>query len=324
MPNTRATLADAAASLLGSLVTPGLRFIARHRLLLPRFQKLADRHGFQIRSIHYYEPTYAESDLPLITTGERALPGVFMNGPAQMALLAEFNFAEELRAIPLDKPCPNAFGYRNNMYSFGDAELLYNMIRLKKPHNIIEVGCGNSTLIGLLAIAANKRDDKEYSCHYTCIEPYEVPWLESTGVTVLRKKVEDIDLSVFTVLQPNDILFIDSSHVIRPYGDVLYELHQIIPNMAAGVLIHIDDIFTPRDYPEKWLRQQRRLWNEQYLLESFLAFNTEYEIICASNWLANNHAEAFLRACPMMVHKPGHQPGAFWIRRIKNDHIAHP
>ena len=36
---------------------------------------------------------------------------------------------------------------------------------------------------------------------------------------IIRHKVETIDLSFFKQLEENDILFIDSSHVIRPEGD---------------------------------------------------------------------------------------------------------
>jgi hypothetical protein len=311
------TLADLIATAFGWLASPMLRFLARRRVSLPRFQRLADRMGFQIRSTHYYEPTYAESDLPRDTTGERHLPGIAMNDDAQLALLNRFTFAEELKAISLDKPRADAFGYRNSMYSFGDAEILYSMLRLLKPKRLIEIGAGNSTLMAQLAIAANRADDSNYACTHTCIEPYEAPWLAGVDVTLIRARVEDVDLTLFGSLEDGDFLFIDSSHVIRPFGDVLREFHEIIPCVATGVYVHIDDIFTPRDYPEQWLRKERHLWNEQYLLESFLAFNESFEIVCASNWLKHNHGHAFLTACPMMIHDPAQEPGAFWIRRVR-------
>jgi hypothetical protein len=130
-------------------------------------------------------------------------------------------------------------------------------------------------------------------------------------VDVVRERVEQIDLARFAELSANDILFIDSSHVIRPHGDVLREFNEILPILADGVLVQIHDIFTPRDYPEAWLRAERRLWNEQYLLEAFLAFNTRFRVLCAANWLKHNHWEAFSRACPMTTQS--HEPGAFWI-----------
>jgi hypothetical protein len=280
---------------------------------MPRFNKMADEQGFQIRSTHYYEPTYREADLPANTAVDRSLPGIDWNDAAQLQLLTQFNFADELRAFPQNKPSAAEFGYQDTQYGNGDAEIYYSMIRNKKPRRIIEIGSGDSTLIANLAVAANRRDDSAYLCDLICIEPYEMAWLEGTGVTVIRERVENIDLAFFDTLGPNDILFIDSSHIIRPWGDVLREFHEIIPRVASGVIIHVHDIFSPRDYPENWLRAERRLWNEQYLLEAFLAFNNRFEIICANNWLWHHHYDDLAKVCPMTL-TPKKGPSAFWFQ----------
>ena len=311
--NVLRLMADYAALGFAVAASPALRFVANNHDRLARFQRFSDRAGFQVRSSHYYEPTYAESHLPAETDIERSLPGLDLNESGQLDLLAHFTFADELAAIPLDKAGDETFGYRNDMYSFGDAETYYSMIRLKKPRRIIEIGSGNSTLMARLAIDANRRDDPPYECEQVCIEPYEMSWLEGTGVTVIRERVETIDIAVFAALQAGDFLFIDSSHVIRPWGDVLREFQEIVPGLNPGVLVHVHDIFTPRDYPERWLRHERRLWNEQYLLESFLAFNPRCEVVCATNWLKHHHWTALSRACPMMAAHPDHEPGAFWF-----------
>jgi hypothetical protein len=118
-------------------------------------------------------------------------------------------------------------------------------------------------------IHQNHRDDPGYTCEHICIEPYEAQWLEKLDVTTIREPVERLDKSLFRSLEKNDILFIDSSHMIRPQGDVLFEYLEILPILQSGVLIHIHDIFTPKDYLEEWLSQEVRFWNEQYLLEAF-------------------------------------------------------
>ena len=68
------------------------------------------------------------------------------------------------------------------------------------------------------------------------------------NVELIREKVEDMDLDIFKSLNRNDILFIDSSHIIRPQGDVLFEYLEILPVLKEGVIVHIHDIFTPKDY----------------------------------------------------------------------------
>ncbi|WP_125944996.1 class I SAM-dependent methyltransferase [Sphingomonas sp. ABOLG] len=309
-------IADVSATALGGIAAPALRFMGKHHNRMTRFQALQDRAGFQVRTTHYYEPTYAEHDLPADTQKARFLPGFDMNEGEQLALLRSFHFAEELRAFPDEKPREDEYGYDNRMYSYGDAEILYNMIRLKKPARIIEIGSGQSTLMARAAIAANKRNDEGYTCAHICIEPYEMPWLERTGVTVVRERVEDLDLAFFDALDANDILFIDSSHVIRPWGDVLREFHQIVPSVTSGVIVHVHDIFTPYDYPETWLRQDRRLWNEQYLMESFLCYNSQFKVICANHWLKQERFYEFVAACPMTAEHPDAKPGGFWFQRI--------
>jgi hypothetical protein len=135
---------------------------------------------------------------------------------------------------------------------------------------------------------------------------------------LVRERVEDLDLALFDQLGSGDFLFIDSSHVIRPHGDVTREILQILPRLKEGVIVHVHDIFTPRDYPDFWTRQERRLWNEQYLLEAWLSGNREVDIICALNWLKHNHWDALTGACPMLRRNPNAEPGSFWMRMGKS------
>ena len=83
-----------------------------------------------------------------------------------------------------------------------------------------------------------------------------------------RQVVEAVEKSVFQQLEADDLLFIDSSHVIRPQGDVLCEFLEILPTLKKGVIVHLHDVFTPRDYPKAWVVDRVRMWNEQYLMEA--------------------------------------------------------
>jgi len=80
------------------------------------------------------------------------------------------------------------------------------------------------------------------------------------------------------------------------------------------VIVHVHDVFTPRDYPEKWLREDRRLWYEQYLLEVLLQNSTRYETVLALNWLKHNHGGEFTRAFPTSRGMAGLEPGAYWFK----------
>lgn len=167
------------------------------------------------------------------------------------------------------------------------------------------------------AIEKNKLDDPSYTCRFICIEPYEQPWLETIGVEVVRQVVEKVDMQMFDMLGVNDILFIDSSHIIRPQGDVVKEYLEIIPNLKPGVLVHVHDIFTPRDYLEKWIVDDVRLWNEQYMLEALISENAKVKIVVAANYLAHNWPEQLAEKCPVFSEqRVGCEPGSFWFARL--------
>jgi predicted O-methyltransferase YrrM len=264
---------------------------------------------------HYYQPMINPTKhLTKSLSDDRELRGIDFNAEEQLNLLAKFNYNEELLIFPLNKKNNIEFYYDNDWYCSGDAEYLYNMIRHFKPNRIIEIGSGSSTLMVRNAITYNKLDNSNYTCHHICIEPYEHTWLEEIEIELIRNKVESIDKSFFQILESNDILFIDSSHIIRPQGDVLFEYLELLPTLKSGVLIHIHDIFTPKDYLNEWV-YNHILWNEQYLLEAFLTFNAKFRIIGALNYLAHNYRKEFTEKCPIFAKQQGREPAAFWIKK---------
>jgi len=267
---------------------------------------------FPIRD-HYYEPLFNARNLGRPLNESRSLPGIDWNVRGQLVLLEKFTFADELRDIPRrgDK---TTLHIDNGFFEAGDAEYLYNIIRLMKPRRIIEIGSGQSTLMAAKATTRNRLETPDYSCKHVCIEPYENRWLEKIGVTVIRQPVEQIERSFFRQLGERDLLFIDSSHMIKPQGDVLAEYLEILPSLAPGVIVHIHDIFSPRDYPENWVFDEVRLWNEQYLVEAFLTGNRDWKIIGLLNFLHHNHYEALKAKCPFLTKQ--NEPGSLYLQRV--------
>jgi len=262
---------------------------------------------------HYYQPLInPKKHLIKSLREDRDLPGIDFNREGQLDLLSKFNYNDELIKFPMEKTNRVEFFYNNEWYETGDAEYLYNMVRHFKPGKIIEIGSGHSTLMVLNALDKNKEENSDYQCNHICIEPYERPWLEKRGVEVVRKKVETIDKSFFQTLEANDILFIDSSHMIRPQGDVLFEYLEILPILKPGVIIHIHDIFMPKDYLDEWV-YEHFLWNEQYLLEAFLTFNDKFKIIGALNYLSFNYQKELAEKCPLFAQRLHIEPCAFWM-----------
>jgi len=263
---------------------------------------------------HYYEPLFNQKYLRYSLRADRNLPGINFNDDEQLKILNNFNYNYELIKFPLEKASDDlTYCYNYGAFLYGDSEYLYNMIRHFKPRKMIEIGSGHSTLMAIKAIEKNKSESIDYDCEHICIEPYECKWLEEKGIRVIRAKVETLDLTIFKKLQENDILFIDSSHIIRPQGDVLFVYLEILPILNKGVICHFHDIFTPKDYLNEWFGE--KLWNEQYLLEAFLSLNKEYRIIGATNYLSHKYPEKFASKCPIYARQLGREVASFWIKR---------
>jgi predicted O-methyltransferase YrrM len=265
---------------------------------------------------HYYEPLFVRNQLRHDLDQDRVLAGIDWNVEEQLQLLKSFTYQSELSAIPFhNTKKETAFFFENPSLGPGDAEYLYCAIRHFKPKRIVEIGSGHSTLMAIKAVKANTREDASSHCEQICIEPYEMPWLEQQGVKVMRNLVENVDKSIFLTLKENDILFIDSSHMVRPQGDVLFEFLEVLPILAPGVIIHIHDIFSPRDYTKQHIIDDVLFWNEQYILEAFLTCNKDFRIIGALNYLKHHHEGAIHAALPVLKVNAAHEPGSFWIKR---------
>lgn len=169
----------------------------------------------------------------------------------------------------------------------------------------------HSTLLALEAIKKNKNIDR-IETKITCIEPYENNWLDHLKIKILRKRIEELNETYYSGLKKNDILFIDSSHIIRPQGDVLKIFLEIIPKLNKGVMVHVHDIFTPKNYPKKWLINENKFWNEQYLVEAVIMNKERYEIYLMLNYLKNNYYSQLVKKCPYL--KNTNEPSSLYFK----------
>jgi len=170
----------------------------------------------------------------------------------------------------------SGYNVKNSGFHPLDAAVLYGMIRSERPRRIIEIGSGMSTVAMLAAIK-----DGETKTELICIEPYLPEYLKARRAEIseiVEKPLQEVPLSKFSELEPGDILFIDSTHVVRFESDVVYEILEILPRLKPGVIIHVHDIFFPNDYPAIWLKQHRFFWAEQYMLQAFLSMNSDFTI----------------------------------------------
>jgi hypothetical protein len=296
-----------------ALVLKAFRRIGSRRL--PQCKKALLNVGVFPIIDHYYEPQFDLRNPGKAYSQNRGLPGIDWNITGQLDLLRDLSFTPELAQLESTRiEGVPPFSYQNTLFSYGDADYWYQLIRKFKPRRIFEIGSGNSTIVARLAIKKNCEECPDYVCKHVCIEPFENPWLAGAGVTLMRDVVEHVGVDFFAELEENDILFIDSSHIIRPQGDVLFEYLELLPSLKKGVIVHVHDIFSPKNYPEHWLAGDVKFWNEQYLLEAFLANNSAWEIIGALNYLYHQHHEELKPVAPILL--PAREPGSFYMRKV--------
>jgi hypothetical protein len=245
------------------------------------------------------------------------LSGINMNEEVQLDYLTAIfpRFRAEYDGIPHAPGDKREFHFNNGLFDGMDALVLYCMVRHFRPNTIIEVGSGYSSRLSAQAIRKNGEGK------LVCIEPYPDPLLNEGFPELsvhLKKRVEQLDPTIFQKLEANDILFIDSSHVIKIGGDVNFLFLDIIPNLKPGVIIHVHDIFFPNEYPREWVLDRLNFWSEQYLLQAFLSFNNEFEILFSNSYLATKHKKQMMETFPK---SPWCGGSSFWFRRkLKPNH----
>jgi hypothetical protein len=302
--DARSTALNAIAHFLRPLMHSESRLEVFHTL---------ERAGVHVTPVHFYSPIPSVAELSGDFWRSRdEVPAVKFNEGTQLHLLEHVfpSFRDEYSAIPNDPVADtSAFYLRNDFFGGTDALASYCMIRHFHPRRIVEVGSGYSSR--LAALACEKNGDTEL----ICIEPFPDDILDRgfSGLTQLRReRVQDVDQSLFATLGPNDILFIDSSHVVRTGGDVTYLFLEVIPRLGPGVLVHVHDIFLPDEVRRDWLMDELRFWTEQYLLQAFLICNDAFEILLANHFLHKRHPEAMRATFPT---SPWWGGGSFWMRR---------
>jgi Methyltransferase domain len=290
--------------------------------------EFAEISGIHLLPVHYYSPipeiqAYPNGDsLPLLFQKDF---GVDIPPKAQDDLFVHVcNFAGELVEVPFDEEGldNSEMRWKNPMFGVMDSCVYYAMIRHYTPNLVLEIGSGFSTLVALKAAAKNSKTVVE------CVEPFPTDFfsrhlLELEHIKLTVAPVQDVPLDRFSSLKPNDILFIDSSHVCKSGSDLEYLMFRVLPKLPSGVIVHIHDIYLPYNYPRSMLEEHRRFWNENYLIGAFLANNSAWETLVSSATL--NNTDNIRKLCNVISQgdytiaanlTPICAGGSLWIRKL--------
>ena len=267
---------------------------------------------------HFYSPI---PDMAAIHKQEKRLfnstgnnvPGVDLRANAQLKFLD--SLLPYYSSQPYAEHKLNGFRYYfdNSYFRHADATILHCLLRYLKPRKVIEIGSGFSSCIML--------DTNEHflngSMNLKFIDPNPQRLLENIRpedkktASIIPCALQDADMSLVSDLECGDILFIDSSHVLKIESELNIILFEILPTLKSGVYIHFHDIFYPFQYPRQWIKE-RRAWNEAYALQAFLQYNSAFEIVLFNNYLKMKHAEFLCNKIPHLIKSVG---GSLWLRK---------
>jgi SAM-dependent methyltransferase len=268
---------------------------------------------------HYYSPMYDAHDVlaereRVWPESARAMPDVDWREPAQLELLEQvFAPAEKLDFAEEQPRDPTVYWALNDQYPPLDAWVLAALVEHLRPSRMIEVGSGFSSLV----TARVNRERLDGAINFACIEPHPRQFLLDgvPGISELRvEQIQQTPLELFDELGEGDVLFIDTSHTVKTGGDVVWIFHEILPRLAAGVHVHVHDVFLPGDYPEPWVREGWG-WNESYLVRSFLSYNEAFPVVWGAQYMTARHMPELLAAFPELPRYRERAGAALWMRR---------
>ncbi|UPY38108.1 class I SAM-dependent methyltransferase [Sediminicoccus sp. KRV36] len=175
---------------------------------------------------------------------------------------------------------PAEYSWTHGPFSYSDAMSYYCMIRKLKPKNIIEIGCGTSTLVAQAALKKNG------SGRHIAIEPFPKDFLYGIeNIELIKSKAQDIQLDFLNKnLSDGDILFIDTTHTVRHNSDCLYIYLTLLPFIQHDIIVHVHDIYLPDTLPLQMMRDHQVYWGEQYLLYAYLIRNKSTKVLFGSNY----------------------------------------
>lgn len=277
--------------------------------------EIAEQVGFHVYPREFYSPFPFPEEIDWTGLNRRRpMPDVDFREVEALRLIGTLSrFSTELDALPYERPAAGApYWFANKSFTDFDAAALHGMLRHHKPKRYVELGCGFSSYISSHALARNAAEGAPCEAIYADPAPRrDLQQMLALG-RVLEQRVQALPLQLFTQLEAGDVLFIDTSHVVKIQSDVVRELLEILPSLKPGVLIHWHDVFSPYEYPEEWVRNPVRLsCNEQYGVECLLSGGNRYEVYLPLHLLFRER----LKELQPLLPRGKDRPHSFWMRK---------
>jgi predicted O-methyltransferase YrrM len=259
---------------------------------------------------HYYSPIPSKEEvLAYLESSKKNVKEVLdvnLNKEFQREILEAFQtYYQELPFV--EEPNQDSrYYFSQPWFCYADAIFLYCFLRHINPKRVIEVGSGFSSAVMLDTVDKFLSQKPEI----TFIEPYPerlksiLKPKDYENCQILESRVQEVPLSVFGSLCAGDLLFIDSSHVVKSGSDLQFLMFEVLPRLPVGVFVHFHDIFYPFEYPDEWVLEGR-YWNENYFLRAFLAYNNQWDIYFFNTYVDKVFNDFIAEKMPLCIKNPG-------------------
>ena len=291
--------------------------------------------GVNVVPEHFYSgiPNIADLERRADWRRPRSMHGIVVDAPARQIALLESILSPQFDALRSRSVLEDSVvgGGADGGYGEIEADVLFAFVATNRPKRIVQIGCGVSTAIVLQAAKqANYKPD------IVCVEPYPSGYLIDAGkdglIRLVEKPAQIVDLSILTDLAAGDLLFIDSTHAVKPGSEVNFLVHEVLPRLAPGVWVHFHDIYFPYDYGRQTPSDDLFFAQETALLYAFLTGNRGYRVEISLSMVHYACPDELRRLIPkyrpdgqidgLSTGTGGHFPSSIWLRVISIDRDA--
>lgn len=296
------------------------------RVLFERGQRV----GLDILPRHFYSSIPSVADLRATTEwrGPSGMVGVAGAEPSGQLEWLSGHCTQPLRERLARGDIFTAACQANGAIGFGHVEalVLYCYIAVRRPRRVVQIGAGVSTAVVLRAA-----EETGHAVDLVCVDPFPTEFLRGCAragkITLVEQPAQAVPLDVLTDIGEGNILFVDSTHTVKPGSEVNRLVLEVLPRLPVGSDVHFHDINWPYDYPRDLL-YTNFFWAESTLLHAFLCCSPDFRISAALSMLHYAAPDALRQLVPTYMPaandqglqvgaRPlGHFPSSVYLRRV--------
>ena len=191
----------------------------------------------------------------------------------------------------------------NGEVGFGpiEADFLHCFIATKRPPRVVQVGAGVST-----SIVLNAAKEAGYAVEVVCVDPYPTQFLRDAAaqrrIRLVAEPAQKVRIEELTGVGPGGLLFVDSTHTVKPGSEVNRIILEALPRLPEGAYAHFHDINLPYDYPRGLFARTMFFWEETTLLLAFLINNASCTVRASLSMLH------YAKPADLQTYLPNYRP----------------